>query len=527
MFTEGVTPIEMLSIKRSGGSIEERSTESPREYRLYKRRWIGLLALVILNIVSGMVLVWFGPIANNVVADFGFTLDQVNWFGNVVNVVYLPSAVVVPYLYGRLGLRGTGYIGAFLFIVSGWVRYAGTARSLSKSDSLALIMIGQLLAGLTVPIFQVIIPSYSERWFDLKGRTTATMIMGLSNPVGNALGQLIPPLIGTTRQSLLVMAIIFTVAAPVVFLVGDHPPTPPTFAASHKHPSMMSLVHAMLGRLPRDQYTYMTVRQRLDFAIMVLVFGVLVGIINSFTILTAQQLGPYGYSDDTAGFMGAALLLVGLVAAAVTAPLYDRVFTHHLALSCKLLTPIMAACWIALIWEIKPNNDVVLYVLMALIGGTSLSLLPVVLELAVELTRNADGSSAILWLSTNLFGLIFVLVEGALRAGPDANPPLNMRRAFIFQASVISASVLLIHLVEGKQTRRAQDELKRDQAERATHQHVGIEVVEVPSERDDKRSSREIVPPSHMEKGGSTLSIPGLDSPVGAAGPDAGGLRAS
>ena len=37
--------------------------------------------------------------------------------------------------------------------------------------------------------------------------------------------------------------------------------------------------------------------------------------------------------------------------------------------------------------------------IMAIIGGTSLSLLPIVLELAVELTRNADGSSAILWLS--------------------------------------------------------------------------------------------------------------------------------
>ena len=81
---------------------------------------------VVLNIVSGMVLVWFGPIANAgaspllssdvheprltptiVVDDFGFTLDQVNWFGNAVNVIYLPAAVVVPYLYGRLGLRGT------------------------------------------------------------------------------------------------------------------------------------------------------------------------------------------------------------------------------------------------------------------------------------------------------------------------------------------------------------------------------------------------------------------------------------
>ena len=76
-----------------------------------------------------MTLVWFGPIANSgmslclhvrtptrrglrewdieVVRDFHFTLDQINWFGNVVNVVYLPSAFVMPYLYGSLGVRKT------------------------------------------------------------------------------------------------------------------------------------------------------------------------------------------------------------------------------------------------------------------------------------------------------------------------------------------------------------------------------------------------------------------------------------
>ena len=128
----------------------------------------------------------------------------------------------------------------------------------------------QLLAAAALPIFQVVVPSYSERWFDLKGRTTATMIMGLgmcfsppplfhwraggkflticaANPVGNALGQLIPPLISTTRQSvrlriarcfhfsliahqILVMAIIFTAAAPIVFFVGEAPPTPPSMS---------------------------------------------------------------------------------------------------------------------------------------------------------------------------------------------------------------------------------------------------------------------------------------------------------
>ncbi|KAI0742681.1 MFS general substrate transporter [Daedaleopsis nitida] len=474
---EGDASIELPS-RKGPVSVVERSADGPQEYRLYKRRWIGLIAVVILNVVSGMVLVWFGPIANNVVEEFGFTLDQINWFGNVVNVVYLPSAIMVPYLYARLGVRGTSYIGAVLFVISAWVRYAGTAKSLTKDGSLALIMLGQLIAGFSVPIFQILIPSYSERWFDLKGRTTATMIMGLANPIGNAVGQVVPPLVSTTRQSVLVMGIIFTVAAPVVLLVGEDPPTPPTFAATHKRPSMMSLVHAMLGKSPREDYTFMTVRQRIDFAIMLVVFGILVGVINAFTILTAQQLGPYGYSADTAGLMGGLLLLVGLIAAAITAPLYDRVFTHHLALAAKLTVPIMAACWLSLIWEIKPNNDVALYVILGIIGGTSLSLLPVVLELAVEITRNADGSSAILWLSTNVFGLVFVLVEGALRAGPDANPPLNMHRAVIFQAALVTTAVASVYLVEGKQTRRSQDEDKRDEA---LHQHAGVAVVEVPA----------------------------------------------
>lgn len=78
--------------------------------------------------------------------------------------------------------------------------------------------------------------------------------------------------------------------------------------------------------------------------------------------------------------------------------------------------------------SVKPNNTGGLFAIMALIGATSLTLLPVALELAVELTRNPDGSAAILWFSYalffpllpnmflftkhrsgNLFGIIFVV----------------------------------------------------------------------------------------------------------------------
>ncbi|KAI0668890.1 MFS general substrate transporter [Trametes maxima] len=483
-------------------------TDAPT-YRLYKRRWVGLCAIVLLNLVSGMVLVWFGPIANDMVKDFGFSLNDVNWLGNVVNLVYLPSSIILPYLYGRLGTRGTCYIGAALFILSAWIRYLGTIRSLSVNGAYTFIVIGQILGGMSVPIFQIIVPSYSQKWFDLKGRTTATMIMGVANPVGNALGQLIPPLVTDPRQSLLVMAIVFSAAAPAVFLVGNAPPTPPTFAGSQEHPSLSSLARALLGRTPREDYTYMSMRQRVDFAIITVVFGVLVGVINAFTVLTAQHFEPYGYSDTISGLMGAVLLLVGLVAAAITSPLYDRVLTNHLAFSCKVFCPVLAACWLALIWEIRPNNEAVLFVLMAIIGATGLTLLPAVLELAVELTRNPDGSSAILWCSTNLFGLICVLVEDALREGPNANPPLNMHRSAIFQGVLVTAVIVFVYLVEGKQTRRAQDEEMRRALARASRSMdspdrdaTGVEIREVPRESQDPeaRPSDDLEPVTEVEK---------------------------
>lgn len=43
-------------------------------------------------------------------------------------------------------------------------------------------MIGQVGAGIAQPWFQIVGPKYSELWFGLKGRTTATAIIAIANP---------------------------------------------------------------------------------------------------------------------------------------------------------------------------------------------------------------------------------------------------------------------------------------------------------------------------------------------------------
>ena len=150
-----------------------------------------------------------------------------------------------------------------------------------------------------------------------------------------------------------------------------------------------------------------------------------------------------GYSADVSGILGACLLLSGILAAIVTAPLFDRVFTHHLAATSKILVPAVAGAWLSLIWAgkdvhgtflpslcnaiVKPHNLGGLFAVMAILGVCSITMLPVGLELGCELTRNANASSAALWfayviasivflqdplirnLSGNAFGVIFTL----------------------------------------------------------------------------------------------------------------------
>lgn len=50
------------------------------------------------------------------------------------------------------------------------------------------------------------------------------------------------------------------------------------------------------------------------------------------------------------------------------------------------------------------------------------------------------------------------IVEGALRAGPDAEPPLNMRRALIYQGCLVCGASVTVFALRGKQTRRELDE---------------------------------------------------------------------
>jgi hypothetical protein len=89
------------------------------------------------------------------------------------------------------------------------------------------------------------------------------------------------------------------------------------------------------------------------------------------------------------------------------------------------------------------------------------------------------------FLSVNLFSFIWVLVMDALRAGPDATPPNNMKQALIFNASTIAATAaMFIAGFRGQQKRRELDLAKLHEVE----------------EVEDHGPSQDTAPASSIEK---------------------------
>jgi len=332
-----------------------------------------------------------------------------------------------------------------LLLLGNWIRFAGT-----RANIFGLVVFGQVLCGLAQPFVLAAPTRYSDMWFTEGGRVGATALASLANPLGGALAQLISPLLGSVRSTVLIVSIIATVACIPSLFIPAAPPTPPTASSGLSKTAVLASLKHMLRSRP--------------FYIVIITFGAYTGTFNAFSSLLNQIFYPYGYTEDEAGICGAVLIVVGLVAAAILSPILDR--THAYLLGIKILVPLTALPYLAMIWAPQTRTIAAPYILSAVLGAASFTLLPVSLEYLVEITYPAspEVSSTICWAGGQLFGGIFIVVMNALKddrdvnldkvqadgrgAGGNSRPPGNMYNALVFQA-VVAMAVLPLPLMLG------------------------------------------------------------------------------
>lgn len=371
----------------------------------------------------------FSPVADTAATFFSTNTSTINWLSTAFLFAFVAASPATLYALYHGGPR-LSLITASVFILLGnWIRYAGTR---SSPPRFGVVMFGQVLNGFAQPFILSAPTRYSDLWFTPQGRVSATAVASLANPFGGALGQLINPFLCTKPSDIpnmtLYVAIISSVATiPTLFLPAK-PPTPVAPSSTTPRPSLPETLR-ILGRNP-------------NFWLLLIPFSAYVGLFNCISSILEQVLSPYDFSETSSGLAGAVLILVGLLSAAVTSPIVDRSKKYLLLI--RIFVPIIALCELVFIWAPGTRSIAAPYIVLAVLGGASFSLMPVALEWLVEITYPAgpEASSTICWVGGQLLGAIFIIISDALKAGEDGDPPFNMGRALIFQAVIGLVSVV-------------------------------------------------------------------------------------
>ncbi|GKZ39550.1 hypothetical protein AbraIFM66950_000531 [Aspergillus brasiliensis] len=426
-------------------------------YKVYKRRFWGLAQLVLLNIVVSWDWLTFSSISTTAAEHFRVSESAINWMSTGYLFAFCVASPVVIVTLNKGGPKPAIITTSTLLLAGNWIRYAGTK---ARGGIFGVAMFGQILIGLAQPFCLSAPTRYSDLWFSDQGRTSATAVATLANPLGAALGELIdsfwatkasevpnmvlyisvivslllpqiPPHIdrpsqaGHNMSTHLLTTQKATIAALPSFFIPARPPTPPSASSASTNAST-PLLPAITQLL-----------RTLEFYLILIPFSIYVGFFNSVSSLLNQILEPYSYTETEAGIAGGLLIIVGLIASAIISPLTDR-YKQYLA-TIRILVPIVAITYIALIFAPpSPAGIAPSYVVCSLLGASSFALLPVVLEYLVEITYpfSPEIGSTICWTGGQLLGAIFILAQDALKAGEDASPPVNMQNALIFSAVV-------------------------------------------------------------------------------------------
>ncbi|KAI0887988.1 MFS general substrate transporter [Annulohypoxylon maeteangense] len=418
---------------RSGEDLENASIDNGDRasitYKVYKRRWFGLVQLTLLNIIVSWDWLTFSPVSQNAAIYYNTDESAINW----LSISFMFSFVVIfPLSIYALhwGPKPSIIASAVLILAGNWIRYAG---SHSRDGGLyGVVMFGQILTGLAQPFVLSAPTRYSDMWFTNRGRVAATALASLANPFGAAIGQLVVPFMvsgpSDISNAVLYVSIISSVAALPSFFIPAAPPTPPGPSGSTPKATLKDSLRLL---------------KSLEIWLILVPYAVYVGFFNSVSSLLNQIMLPYGFSSDDAGIAGALLIVVGLVASAISSPILDR--TKAFLLAIKIAVPVIGLSYLVFIWMPGTRDIAGPYVVLSILGAASFSLVPVALEFLCELGHpmSPEVTSAIAWAGGQLLGGIFIIISDALKADETADPPENMDKALIFTAVVALVTVPL------------------------------------------------------------------------------------
>lgn len=207
-------------------------------FKVYWQRWIMLMYMSILNLLSDWTCYSVAPIS----------LLTEEAFGNIdperLVVVFLGANAIAtacePIILARLGLRRTVLFGALLLTIGSIVKSGGLPpiipANLEKGHAEISLYLGFFLVGLSQPLYQCTPALLSASWFPEEERTMATGVALNANQLGIGFAFVFGTLLVAEADDIPGYFGLLSQIATIVFIgtliqFDDAPPTPPSSSA--------------------------------------------------------------------------------------------------------------------------------------------------------------------------------------------------------------------------------------------------------------------------------------------------------
>uniref|UniRef100_A0A3P9L6L8 Solute carrier family 49 member 3 n=1 Tax=Oryzias latipes TaxID=8090 RepID=A0A3P9L6L8_ORYLA len=390
----------------SGGAQSE--LRKLLSFKVYKRRWLVLLVLCLLNCSNATIWLTFAPVADQSAQYLKVSLDAINWLSLVYMVVAIPLSFGTTWMLDTLGLRITLILGSWLNMLGAMLRLVGQPHAVSDDMRFLVVMLGQTLCALAQPLIIFTPTKVAALWFPDHQRATANMIASMSNPLGILLANVISPLIAKSSAEIPVLMLAYGAPTCIICFLAtlgirtSQPPTPPSASAESS------------GSEPFIQGLKLLLKNK-AYLVLLLCFGSGIAVFTCFSTLLEQVLCVRGYTNDFAGLCGALFIVFGIVGAGALGLYVDK--TKKFIEATKINMGLTAlACVAFSVVSLMPRQKFAVAAVCSLFGVFGFSIYPVAMELSVECSYPVGEatSAGLVFVSGQVQSVLYIIVLQAL-----------------------------------------------------------------------------------------------------------------
>lgn len=408
-----------------------------KSVRVYKYRWVVLLAMMLLTIASSMQWLVLAPVSRAATAFYKSQLPEQSMLGPdlltlVHMIMFLLASIPASFIISKIGLKHSLRISALLIVVFSIVKGIG-------SNSFMLVLIAQIGLALAHPIVFNSVTAVTSRWFPLRERGFATGLISLAQYLGLLLTMIFSPLLvsvkpvssdyGSGINVLLFWYGIITavISAATFFMIRERPPTPSSNEPFQEYSF-------------KDSFQILFHKKHMGG--LTIVFGLIWGLFIAF-VSKVDGIMALINIENSSGIIGVVLLTSGMAGSVVIPMLSDysrKRKKYFIISSAGILFGFIAFAFSPIITKWIPEASTTLAITFsAILGFFFMGAIPLGIQYASELgyPTPESASQGILLIVGYCMGTI-VLLFMVLKGGLFLERVLVVSVAFLFAACLAS-----------------------------------------------------------------------------------------